>query len=172
MSTPQIAFNARYSPELIEEATRTFRDYRFRRYGSTYFAACLINAVGLALALWFGAKGGAFESVVFIASTALIVFVVVSGPVWLLYQYFLEPSRQAAVLRQLLPPQLPMSIGPTTLWITTAGREIAIPVKVVVETNALFLVVLSPFAFALVPRSDLPREAFELLHGKAQPGAA
>jgi hypothetical protein len=168
----QVTFDAQYTPELIAEATRSFRDYRFRRWGLMYVVACLVNAVGLALVLYFGAKGNAFGSVLYIAMTGAIACVVVIGPVWLAYQYLLEPARRAAWLERGLPPRLRMSMGPTTLWINTGARETAIPLNVVIEAKSLFLVVLSPFAFLIVPQSNLPLEALETLRGKARSSAA
>ena len=168
MSTPQVTFNVRYSSELIDEAARAFRDYRFRRYGLIFVVACLINAVGLAFIFWFGAKGHDFESIAFTISTAFVVLTVVAGPVWLLYQYFIEPGRRAAILKKALPSSRTVTLGPTTLWLTAGGREFAIPINVVVETSSLFLVVLSPFVFVLLPTSDLPGQAFEVLHGKSR----
>jgi len=157
-----ITFNARYSPELIDQATRAFRDYRFSRYGAIFVLACAANAVGLAAALWFSAKGNSHLP---IALLAPIVLLVVGGPLWLLYQYFIAPSRQAARLKASLPPQLRVSVGPTTLWFTFENREFAVPWtrSKVFRTSTLVLFALSPFAFLFVPVSDLPSEADKLL---------
>jgi hypothetical protein len=106
---------------------------------------------------------------------APVILIVICGPIWLLYQYFLGPSRQAARLKEVLPPQRQFSIDPQTLWVITQGREIALPfsrMKAVVETDALFMLVLSPFSFSFVPSSGLPAAAYSLLHERAQSNAA
>jgi hypothetical protein len=161
------AFDAQYPPELFDQAARSFRDYLFRRYGPLLVAACVVNAIGLAVVLWFGVK-----SVVVLAG---LVFIVVLGPAWLLYEYFLAPSRYAARLKHALPLSNRVTITSESLALTVRDREAAIPwttIKAIVETQALFLLVLSPFAFAFVPRSGLPVEAYDTLHSRAQASAA
>jgi YcxB-like protein len=163
MSAQPVAFDAEYSPELIRQAARTFRDYLFKRYGPWLVAACIVNAIGLALSLRLGAETG--------AALTMVVFVVVLGPVWLLYEYFIGPSRYAARLKRVLPASGRMSVGSESVSLVVRGQEAAIPwsmVKVVVETHALFLLVLSPFAFAFVPKTGLPVEAYETLQSYAR----
>ncbi len=167
MPAQPVTFDAEYSPELIEQAAHVFRDYLFRRYGAWLVAACVVNAAGLALSLQLGAETG--------AALAAVVFVVVLGPMWLLYKYFVGPSQYAARLRGVLPTSGRMSVGPESVSLMVRGQEAAIPwsmVKLVVETEALFLLVLSPFACAFVPRAGLPVEAYEALHKRSRPRAA
>jgi hypothetical protein len=164
---PPIAFEAEYSPQLIDQASRAFRDYVFKRYGWWLAGACVVNACGLAILLSLGAQ---FDFVL-----APIVFIVILGPIWLLYKYFVTPARQAARLRRLLLPSVRASVNSGSLTLVVLNREITFPwsiVKAVVETPSLFLVVVSPFSFAFLPRSGLPSEVYATLRSKALRGAA
>lgn len=163
MHAQSVPFDARYSPELIDQATRAFRDYRFRQYGLILISACIVNALGLALAFWFSRK----MEIIFFP----LVFIVAVGPIWLLYQYFLEPVRQAARLKRVLPPRVRMSVGLDALSVMADERDGGIPwtlVKALLETDALFLLVLSPFSFTFIPKADLPVGAHEALSEKAR----
>ena len=111
MPTQPVAFDAEYSPELIELAARTFRDYLLKRYGPWLIAACIVNAVGLALSLWLGAKTDAI--------LAGVVFIVVLGPVWLLYKYFVGPTQYAARLKRFLPSHGRVSVGSEAVSLVT-----------------------------------------------------
>jgi hypothetical protein len=166
MPTQPSAFDAEYSPDLIELAAYTFRDYQFKRYGPWLISACIVNAVGLALSLWLGVTG---------ALLAWVVFIVVIGPVWLLYKYFIAPSQYASKLKRNLPSHVPISVGSEAVSFVVRGQEATIPwsiVKAVVETQALFLLVLSPIASTFVPKSGLPIEAYDMLHSRSRSGAA
>lgn len=161
------AFEAEYSGELIEQAGRAFRDYLFRRYGPWLIAACLINAIGLALSVWLGAPPGPI--------LWGVVFVVVVGPVWLLYEYFVEPHRYAARLKRVLPSRGRVSINSEAVSFLVRGQESKLPwssVKVVVETQAFFLLIVSPFAFTFVPKSGLPVETYDTFRARSQARAA
>lgn len=167
MAGPLVAFDAEYPPDLFEQAARAFRDYLFGRYGPLLIVACIVNAVGLAIVLWFGV-----DSAVLLAA---LVFIAVLGPAWLLYEYFVAPSRYAARLRRALPPSNRVTVSSDSVVLTVRDQQATIPwsdVKVVVETQAFFLLVLSPFAFAFVPRSSLPVEAYDTLHLRARASAA
>lgn len=167
MTERTVAFDAEYSPELIDEAGRAFRDYLFRRYGPWLVAACLINAMGLALSLWLGLETGPV--------LWGVVFIVVIGPVWLAYEYLFEPHRYAARLKRVLPSRGRLSVDSEAVSLVVRGQESKLPwslVKVVVETQAFFLLVVSPFAFTFVPKSGLPVEAYDTLRAKSQIGAA
>jgi hypothetical protein len=167
MTTRIETFDAEYSAELIEQAGHAFRDYLFRRYGPWLIAACVINAIALALCLWLGVEAGPLLWV--------IVFVVVIGPVWLAYEYFIEPHRYAAKLRRVLPSHGRVSVDAEAVLFVVNGKESKLPwslVKVVVETQAFFLLVVSPFAFTFVPKSGLPGAAYDTLQAKSRAGAA
>ena len=161
-----IVFEAEYSPQVIEQASRAFRDYLFKHYGSWLAGACVVNACGLAVLLTLGGPYGFM-----LAPILLIVFI---GPVWLLYKYFATPARYAAKLKRLLPPSARASVNSESVTLMTRDREATIPwrvVKAVVETPSVFLFVLSPFAFTFVPRSGLPEEAYAMLRSKSVRGA-
>jgi hypothetical protein len=166
MATSLVTFDAEYSSELIAEASFTFRDYLFRRYGRWLMAACVVNAIGLALSIWLGSNA---DSVL----TGISVIVVL-GPIWLAYKYFVGPSRYAARLKAMLPASGRTSVGSESVALVVRGKEVAIPwtlVKVVLETEGLFLLVLSPLSFVFIPRRGLPTEVYETLHAKSQLGA-
>src|SRR3954470_2508105 len=91
-----MTFEVVYLPDIAAEVADTFRDYRFKRYGLLMIGACVINAIGLSAAVWFGARPGA-------ASTLFILFLVIVGPVWLLYEHFIWPRRYVSRLLRLLP---------------------------------------------------------------------
>jgi amino acid transporter len=95
MSTAQISFDAAFSAGTMRHAARLFRDYQFKRYGLLLVVACLVNALGLFLAVSFGLPlGGTFW---------LVAFVVVIGPIWLAYKYFLGPRLHIAYLQRVRP---------------------------------------------------------------------
>src|SRR5260370_41694126 len=97
MPTPAVTFDVVYSPEIATQAAETFRNYRWKRYGPLMVVACIVNAIGLAAALWLGAQPGA-------ASTLFLIFTVVFVPLWLLYEHFVWPSRYVSSLVGVLPP--------------------------------------------------------------------
>ncbi len=172
MSTQHLLFEAAYPTELIEQAARAFRDYRFRRYGPWLIAACLVNGLGFALLAWVGTWPGVHLDLLPMVGVGVIAAI---GPIWLLYEYFVAPQRHAARLRAILPPYVRISLGPDALRVSAKGKEAAIPwprIRAVVETNALFLLVLSPGAFGFIPRAAMPMEAYEALHAKSGKGAA
>lgn len=172
MSTQHLAFEAAYSAELIEQAARAFRDYRFRRYGPWLIAACLVNGLGFALLVWLDTWPGVHLGLLPMAGVGAVAAI---GPIWLLYEYFLAPRRHAARLKAILPPDVRISLRPDVLGVFAKGKEAAIPwsrIRAVVETNALFLLVLSPVAFGFIPRAAMPMEAYEALRAKSGKGAA
>jgi hypothetical protein len=167
MYEPPIVFTAEYSDGLAVQAARAFRDYQFKRYGPLFIAACVVNALGLWLALHFGAEAG--------LALGIVAFVVVLGPTWLLYKYFVAPPMYAARLRRVLPSQSRVSLAAASVSLEVQGQQVEIPwsrIKAVVETSALFLLVVSPFAFTFVPRIGMPAEAHEALHARSRYRAA
>jgi hypothetical protein len=167
VTTQPVHFDAHYTGELIWEATHAFQRYRFGRYGKWLAAACVVNTIGFAFAFGLGGNSNAV--------LAAIAFFVVLAPVWLLYEHFIWPSRHAAKLGKLLPEHVRMTISSEALSAVLREQDAVIPwsiVTAVLETKAFFLLVISPFAFVLVPRSHLPREAYEVLQAKSGAGAA
>ncbi len=167
MDESPIVFTAEYTDDLVQHAARSFRDYLFRRYGPLLIAACVINALGLGLALHLGAE----------ASLALsgVVIVVVLGPTWLLYKYFSIPSQYAVKLRSALPTRGRVSLSAASVSLEVQGQEAVVPwslVRAVVETSAVFLLVVSPFAVTFVPRVGLPAAAYETLRARSRYRAA
>ena len=163
MHESQSAFAVEYSDDLVRQAAYAFRDYLFKRYGPLLVGACIVNAFGLWLALRFGAEAG--------FALAGVGFVVVLGPTWLLYQYFLSPKRYAVKLRRVLPPRSRVSLSAASLSLEMPGQAAVIPwsmVKAVVETGSLYLIVVSPFAFTFVPRLGMSVEAGESLRARSQ----
>jgi hypothetical protein len=164
MPTPALAFDVVYSPEIARRAAETFRNYRWKRYGPLMVIACIVNAIGLSVALWLGAQPGA-------ASTLFVGFVVVLGPLWLLYEHFVWPSRYASKLVRVLPPSGRVSVARDSIFFTTRRRDAEIPwskIKGVLETQSAFILVLSPFAFVFIPRAGLPLDAYGALHARSQ----
>ena len=166
MSDASIVFATEYSDRLVAQAALTFRDYLFKRYGLLLIAACAINALGAWLAFSVGVTGIALVGLLFLA---------VLGPTWLLYQYFIRPSQYRAKLRRALPPHSRVALAAASVSLEVQGQEAVIPwsvVKAVVEAEALFLLVVSPFAFTFVPKPGLPEAAYEALHARAGRRAA
>lgn len=162
MANSPIKFDVVYSQEIAADAAHSFRDYRFKRYGRLMIAACIVNAIGLSTALWFGAQPRA-------VSTLFLYVLVIGSPMWLLYEHFVWPRRHVSRLLRLLPSPNRVSIGTESVSVTTQRGEAAIPwsrVKRVVETQSAFLLVLSPFLFLFIPLADVPVEAREALRGK------
>jgi uncharacterized iron-regulated membrane protein len=162
-----IVFTADYPDELVQRAARAFRDYQFKRYGLLLIAAFIVNAVGLILALRYGAAAG--------VALAFLSFVVVLGPTWFLYRYFTSPSKYTASLRRVFPPSVRVSLKAASVTFEVQGQEREVPwslVKAVVESSNFFLLVFSPFAFTLLPRQGMPAEAEESLHARARQRAA
>jgi len=162
MSTPTVSFDVIYSPEVAVQAAHTFREYRFSRYGVLMIGACVVNALGLLAALWLGARPEA-------ASTLFVVVIVVIGPVWLLYEHFVWPSRYVSRLLRLLPSPGRVSLTSESVSVETRKQDAVIQwskIKRVLETQNAFLLVLYPFAFLLIPKVGLPMEAYDALHSK------
>ena len=167
MYEPPIEFTAEYTDELVVRAARSFRDYLFKRYGPLLGAACVVNALGLWLAIRFGAVAG--------VALYSVAFVVVLGPTWLLYKYLSIPSQYASRLRRVLPSRSRVSLATATVSLETQGQQAVIPwslVRAVVETSAMFLLVVSPFAFTFVPMLGMPAAAYATLHARSRYRAA
>lgn len=162
MPTSAVSFDVIYSPEVAAQAAHTFRKYRFKRYGVLMIGACTVNALGLLAALWLGAQPGA-------ASLLFLVGVVVIGPVWLLYEHFVWPSRYVSRLLRLLPSPGRVSMTSESLSVQTRKKDAVIQwskIKKIVETPEAFLLVLYPFAFLFIPKVGLPVEAYDALRSK------
>ena len=164
-STPATQFEAAYTPELIEDATRTFVSHHFRHQGRWLVAACIVNALGFGVALWLGAKG--------ILTTALIGFMVAVGPLYCIYLFTLFPRRYASRVSRFLVPTALVSLNVSALEISAKGRNARVPwasVKEVLALPAYFLLVISPFAmmFAIVPRAGIPSDVHEVLAQRAR----
>ena len=104
-----------------------------------------------------------------------LLLIVVLGPTWLVYEYFVEPRRYAAALKRILPPHGRVSVSSDSVTLVVRGQETKLPwslVKAVVDAQAFFLLVLSPFAFTFVPKPGLPKEAHDALLARSQRGAA
>jgi hypothetical protein len=130
-------------------------------------AACVINAIGLAFVFWSGARLGAI--------VYFLVFVVVIGPIWLLYEYLLGPRLYEAKLGLVLAPAGQVIVGSEAVTLPGQRGEIVFPwsiIKVVVEEADFFLLVLSPFSSYFVPRPGMPVPAYDTLHSKVNFGAA
>jgi hypothetical protein len=162
--TPALTFDVVYSPEIAKRAAEAFRSYRWKRYGPLMVTACIVNAIGLAIAIWLGADLGK-------AATLFVGFVVVFGPLWLLYEHFVWPSRYASKLIRVLPPSGRVSVAPDAVSLATRDRDAEIPwakIKRVLETQNAFILVLSPFHFVFIPRIGLPIDADGALRARSQ----
>ncbi len=168
MSTERVPFDAECSPALFDQAALMFRDYRFRRYGLLLIAACIVNAVGFGFLLWLGAKPSG-------PTFLLLVFLVVGGPLWLLYEHFVFPHRLAVRLQRLLGHPMRASVGKESVCFVLRGREVSIPwskVRHVLESQTVFLLMLSPLTFIFLPKSGLPAEAYAIVHARSRSCAA
>ena len=157
-----ISFDVVYSHETAAHVAQKFRDYRFKRYGALMIIACVINALGLLAALWLGARPDA-------ASMLFLYFVVGIGPVWLLYEHFVWPSRYVSRLLRLLPSPGRVSLSSESVSVQTRKQDAVIQwskIRTVLETPQAFLLVLYPFAFLFIPKANLPTEAYDAFRSK------
>lgn len=162
-----IVFTAQFADELMVQAAYAFRDYQFKRYGPLFITACIVNALGLWVVLRYGAEAD--------VRLVAIVLLVILGPTWLVYKYFVAPSHLAAKLRRRFPSEMRVSMAFASVSFDVQGEQVEIPwsaVKAVVETSNLFLLVVSPFAFMFLPRISMPVEAQESLHARSRYRAA
>ena len=160
-------FDAQYTPALIDKATQVFRDYRFKRYGALLIAACAVNALVFGLVVWLRAEGG--------LALLWFVLIIAAGPAWLLFEYVIAPRRFAARLKRALPSSARVSFGRQSVSFVFDGQTVTVPwtdVKAVVETEALFLLVVSPFTFLLLPRAGIPSVGYRALHARSWPAGA
>jgi hypothetical protein len=156
-------FETMYTPESIREAAYTFRDYQFRHYGPLLIVACIVNAVGLTIALWFGMPRDAIFW--------FFVFVVVVSPMWLVYMYLGRPYLDAARLRMTLAPSGKVTVGPEGVVLPLHRGQLKLSwtrIKAVQEKDNLFLLVVSPLFSYFVPTSGMPDSACELLRSRAR----
>jgi hypothetical protein len=162
-----VSFNVAYSREVVRQAAHAFRAYQVKRYGLLMVSACIINAVGLALAVRFGAEPGLVLNGV--------IFVVILGPSWLLYQYFLSPRLYEIKHQLILEPSGLVVVDPEAVHLP-ARRGIFVlrwsALSAVLETPAFFLLVLSPFSAYFVPRLGMPGPAYDVFHFKTVSRAA
>lgn len=162
MSTSAIKFDAAFTPDLIDAASVSFvRGYLFRRYGRWLIAACVINAVGFGLVLWLGGNDG------FVL--AFIALIVVVGPAYFAFFYFSYPRRFAERTKQRLLPSVRFSFGESTFGFTNSAGTGTLAwsgVQAVLDYSEYFLLVLSPIAFAVIPKAGMPVEALRLLEAK------
>ena len=165
MNPPPAIFEAHFSVESMQEAGVAFRDYLFKRYGLLLVAACAINATGLAFAVWVGAEPG--------PALYLTVFIVVLGPVWLLYNYFTGPHLQAHLLRRILAVRGNVSVGDDCVVLPGQdGREVSFAWSKtkVVEHASIYLLVPSPFFVYYVPKLGMPaavERIFKTMSGRS-----
>ena len=168
MTDQSPTFQATYSNELFAAAANALRNYQFRRYGRLLILCCVINALGFAAALWSGAP--------FSTGMKFIAFVVATGPLWLAYKYFLGPGIIAARLRSVMPAIGPVTVGPSSIVLPLRdGKQLDLPwsmVKVVQETESLFLLVVTPLWAYFVPKVAMPKELLDSLHTRAVASAA
>ena len=168
MDTSALTFEVAYSPEIATRAAETFRNYRWKQYGPLMVTACVVDAIGLGVAFWFGAQLG-------VAAWSFLAFVVVVAPLWLLYEHFVWPSRYASRLIRVLPSSGRVSVTSDAISLATRAKEAEIlwsKVKKVLETESAFILVLSPFHFVFIPRVGLPTDADSVLHTKAKQAVA
>jgi hypothetical protein len=168
MTLRTLSFETSYTPEAVARAMVVFRDYQFRRYGLLLGLCCVINALGLGLALWTGAELN--------ATTWFVVFIVFVVPLWLAYMYFVRPHLAAAMLRQVLAPAGPVTVSPVSVALPRRdGQALSLPwssIKVVHDAEDLVLLVRSPLYAYFIPKLGMPAEAYDALLGKAQSSAA
>ena len=163
MSTQIATFNTEYSGEIIKMAAYAFRDYQFERYGRLLIGACLVNAIGLSSAIWFGAP---FDFPLY-----TVIFVVAFVPIWLLYKFFVAPRTRAAMFRLILAETGHVTIESESIALPTHRGEMVIPwnrVRIVVEKDTFFLLILSPVFFYFVPKVGMPQDAYENLRLRPQ----
>jgi hypothetical protein len=159
MSTALVEFDVPFTAELIDDAATSFvRQYLFKRYGRWLMLACVINAIGFALAVWLGGN----EPLV-IAWLGVVALV---GPAYLIFAYFFYPARFATRLKPRFLPTAHFSLSSEVFGIRTQAGIASLPwsrVKSVLHFPSYFILVLSPFAFCVLPKVGLPSEACEIL---------
>jgi len=164
-ATLPIRFEATYTSELIEGAAQAFINHLFRHQGRWLLAACVINALGFAAALWFGASNN--------LATAFAGLVVVVGPLYCIYLFTLFPRLYTARVSRFLVPTALVSLSASAIEISTKSRVVHVPwssVKRVVAFPAYFLLVIFPLGmvFFVLPRTHIPPDADEVLAQRAR----
>ena len=154
-------FNAAFTPALLDDAARVFvRRYLVGPYGALLVAATAIDIAGLSLALWLGATS---------VSVAPLGALVLLGAFYFIFTYFRLPLRISERMQRILVPTTGFSIDAERVVVTTAEKRALFEwsrIKSVLEFEPYFLLVLSPFAFLVVPKSSLPAEPATLLLGR------
>lgn len=162
MSATPIDFDSLFTAELIDDAATSFvRHYLLARYGLLFVLACIINAAGFALSLWL--RGSGASGAAWMLTQLFDGAVVILGPIYLAYVYFGYPRKFAARLKQRLLPTTHFSLSPEAFGVRTRQGSIIVPwarVKSILEFPSYFLLVLTPFAFTVIPKIGLPPEAF------------
>jgi hypothetical protein len=158
-----------YSREILVAAAQCFVKRYFRGWGRWLLVACVINPIGFAVALAFGAS----DTLTIVAGG----IVVIVGPLYCTYLFTLFPRRYASRVAGALVPGTQFSFTPWNFEMMAKERVSRIPwarIKEVWECAGAFLLVLSQFGvvFIVVPKTNLPQSAHEILVGKSKDHAA
>ena len=156
-----VEFEAQFTPELLDEGARAFvRQFLARRYGVWLGVACLINLAGFTLALSLGASGPMLWFVGVVA---------IAGPAYLAWAYAFYSKR---ISERMQPHWLPLAhftIGESELGVRTTSGTVSIPwvrVRAWLESASCIVLVLSPFAFVILPKSALSAQAHKTVSAK------
>lgn len=151
------------SPTEIRHAAYLFRDYQFKRYGPVLSIACIINLAAFLFALQAGDVDATLLTIAGV--------IAITGPVWLVYKYFLYPHLMVASLKSVFDSEVLVSLEADAFSFSRDGRESTIrwsDVKSILETDLIFMFVLSPVLFTFLPKSALSHELSSFLREKLQ----
>jgi len=154
-------FDAAFTPALLDDAARDFvRRYLVGRYGALLVAALAIDIAGVSVAYWLSPDNG---------SVAPLTVLFVLCALYFIWFYFRMPVLMSKRMQRALVPTTGFSIGAERVVVATAKKRVLVEwsrVKSVLEFELYYLLILSPFAFLVVPKASLPAEAAALLIGR------
>ncbi|OGA22386.1 MAG: hypothetical protein A3I02_06605 [Betaproteobacteria bacterium RIFCSPLOWO2_02_FULL_67_26] len=164
-STLPVHMEACYDQGLLEEAAKCYMRRFFEGRGRWLLAACVVNVLGFGAALALGAK---FDLIM-----VWVAFVVVVGPLYCAYLYFLFPRRYASRVARFLAPTAHISFTESAFEFSAKDRVVTVPwsqIKAVWECPVGFLLVFSQFvpSFTVVPKNGLPTSTHEFLDAKVR----
>lgn len=154
-------FSPTLSSALVDHASRVFvRRYLVGRYGPLLAGSMVICAIGVALANWLGSDP---------VLTFAMSMTVMLPAVYFFWFYVRMPGRLAGRMSRTLDPAVRLRIDSQGVLATSGERQFLVEwsrVKSVLEQEPYFLLVLSPFAYLVVPKFGLPPKPADVLRDR------
>ena len=159
MADDVVEFEAKYSDELIRDAAMTYVRFAYRTFlGWKFFAAGIICVIGFAASVYFGADGVLIFAIAVILGPALVYFPIM---------FFVYPGKIAQALKAKFQPTAKITIGSSGFSVASNNRQSGLPwtdLRAVLEFAEYFIFVANPYAFVVIPRSNMPTAAEDIIH--------